>query len=108
MTSRTVGLTVRGMADQIVDYEELTTAADRCTSTGQSMKSELDSLKSHIEGLGWVGASSAAFQELFANMYASMSQIEEQLAGVGTMLTSAASTLGDADSSLASSIRGGG
>ena len=94
------------MSDIGVTYEELSGGAESCTSCGADLHARLDSLKASLEGMGWQGSASDAFQGMFAAMHTQLVGVDEQLQSVAEMLRSTASGYEEMETGFASGFSG--
>ena len=98
------------MANLNVSYQELTDAATRLTNGQDEITTKLNELKGFIESLissGFVtDQASVAFGESYRQFTQGATDTVGALTNLGEYLRKAASTLEDADTQLASGLRG--
>lgn len=98
------------MANLSVSYQEMRDAATRLTSGQDEITTKLGELRSFIESLissGFVtDRASVAFGESYRQFTQGATQTVGALTNLGEYLRTAATTLEDADTQLASGLRG--
>ncbi|MDM7855105.1 WXG100 family type VII secretion target [Cellulomonas alba] len=98
------------MANLNVSYQEMRDAASRLTTGQDEITSKLNELKSFIESLissGFVtDQASVAFGESYQQFTQGATSTVAALTNLGDYLRKAAQTLEDADTQLASGLRG--
>jgi WXG100 family type VII secretion target len=98
------------MANLNVTYQEMRDAGTRLTAGQDEITAKLNELKSFIDSLigsGFVtDQASVAFGESYQQFTTGATQTVSALSQLGQYLTQAASTLEEADTQLASGLRG--
>ena len=97
------------MAEISVTSESISGVANQLTSGAQSIESQLQNLKSLVDGLvggEWSGAASLSFQELYSQWDQSGVQLKEALEGVAEILNSAALSYEESENAISSSFKG--
>lgn len=98
------------MANINVTFQDLHDASTKLNAGKEEITHKLQELKGFIDGLisnGYVtDQSSVAFGEKYTEFTTGTTQVVEGLTGLAQFLSSAAQALQDADTQLASSIRG--
>lgn len=97
------------MAEVRVSSEALSGASSQLAAGAESIESELQNLKSLVEGLvgsDWSGAASESFHELFGQWDSSAIQLKDALLGLSELLEQTAQTYEEQESGLAGSFRG--
>ena len=80
------------MADIRVTSDSLSGVSNQLSSGSQSIESQLQNLKSLVDGLvggDWSGAASQSFQELYSQWDQSAIQLKESLQGISELLLEA-------------------
>jgi WXG100 family type VII secretion target len=97
------------MADIKVTSESLTSVANQLTSGSQSIESQLQNLKSLVDGLtggDWSGTASQSFNELYGQWDTAAVQLKESLAGISDLLSQAALSYEDSENAISGTFRG--
>lgn len=89
-----------------VDPEVLEAEAAAIEGLGEEFGANLDGRQSAVEGLDWDGASREAFTAMFQETRTQLRDVQEQIAGIASMLRGAKDGLVEADSSIAQGMRG--
>jgi WXG100 family type VII secretion target len=97
------------MADIRVTSDSLSGVSNQLSSGSQSIESQLQNLKSLVDGLvggDWSGAASQSFQELYSQWDQSAIQLKESLQGISQLLSQAALSYEESENSISGSFRG--
>jgi WXG100 family type VII secretion target len=98
------------MANLNVTYDEMDQAAKRLTNGQLEIESQLSTLQKLVESLvqgGYVtDTSSVAFNTSYTDFNKGVTEIVKGLTGMSAYLTKAAATFKQADSDLASALKG--
>jgi WXG100 family type VII secretion target len=97
------------MADIRVTSESLSGVSNQLSSGSQSIESQLQNLKSLVDGLvggDWSGSASQSFQELYSQWDQSAIQLKESLQGISELLSQAALSYEDSENSISGTFRG--
>ncbi|MEN0101749.1 WXG100 family type VII secretion target [Curtobacterium sp. RRHDQ66] len=96
------------MADIRVTSESLSGVSNQLQSGSQSIESQLQNLKSLVDGLvggDWSGAASGSFQDLYQQWDQSAVQLKESLAGISQLLSRAALSYEESENSISGTFR---
>ncbi|TWX38509.1 WXG100 family type VII secretion target [Frigoribacterium sp. ACAM 257] len=99
----------RTMADIRVTSDSLSGVSNQLSSGSQSIESQLQNLKSLVDGLvggDWSGAASQSFQELYSQWDQSAIQLKESLQGISELLSQAALSYEESENSISGTFRG--
>lgn len=99
----------KNMADIRVTSESLSGVSNQLSSGSQSIESQLQNLKSLVDGLvggDWSGSASQSFQELYSQWDQSAIQLKESLQGISELLSQAALSYEDSENSISGTFRG--
>ena len=97
------------MAEISVTSDSISGVANQLSSGAQSIESQLQNLKSLVDGLvggDWSGAASLSFQELYSQWDQAGVQLKEALEGVSDILSNAALAYEESENAIAGSFRG--
>jgi len=97
------------MADIRVTSDSLSGVSNQLSSGSQSIESQLQNLKSLVDGLvggDWSGAASQSFQELYSQWDQSAIQLKESLQGISQLLSQAALSYEESENSISGTFRG--
>ncbi|MBD8583147.1 MULTISPECIES: WXG100 family type VII secretion target [unclassified Frigoribacterium] len=97
------------MADIRVTSDSLSGVSNQLSSGSQSIESQLQNLKSLVDGLvggDWSGAASQSFQELYSQWDQSAIQLKESLQGISELLSQAALSYEESENSISGTFRG--
>ncbi|WP_423921810.1 WXG100 family type VII secretion target [Frigoribacterium sp. 2-23] len=97
------------MADIRVTSDSLSGVSNQLSSGSQSIESQLQNLKSLVDGLvggDWSGAASQSFQELYSQWDQSAIQLKESLQGISDLLGQAALSYEESENSISGTFRG--
>ena len=96
------------MAQISVASESISGVANQLSSGAQSIESQLQNLKSLVDGLvggEWSGDASLSFQELYSQWDQAGIQLKEALEGVSEILATAARSYEESEAAVAGSFR---
>ncbi|WP_186377091.1 WXG100 family type VII secretion target [Curtobacterium pusillum] len=96
------------MADIRVTSESLSGVSNQLQSGSQSIESQLQNLKSLVDGLvggDWSGAASSSFQDLYQQWDQSAIQLKESLGGISQLLSRAALSYEESENSISGTFR---
>ncbi|NIJ05417.1 WXG100 family type VII secretion target [Frigoribacterium faeni] len=97
------------MADIRVTSDSLSGVSNQLSSGSQSIESQLQNLKSLVDGLvggDWSGSASQSFQELYSQWDQSAIQLKESLQGISELLSQAALSYEESENSISGTFRG--
>lgn len=97
------------MAQISVTSDSISGVANQLSSGAQSIESQLQNLKSLVDGLvggEWSGDASLSFQELYSQWDQAGIQLKEALEGVSGILSQAALSYEENEQGVASSFQG--
>jgi len=97
------------MAQINVTSDSISGVANQLSSGAQSIESQLQNLKSLVDGLvggEWSGDASLSFQELYSQWDQAGIQLKEALEGVSGILSQAALSYEENEQGVASSFQG--
>jgi len=97
------------MADLRVTSDSLAGVSNQLSSGSQSIESQLQNLKSLVDGLvggDWSGSASQSFQELYSQWDQSAIQLKESLQGISELLSQAALSYEESENSISGTFRG--
>ncbi|GMA27242.1 WXG100 family type VII secretion target [Arenivirga flava] len=97
------------MAEIRVTSESLAGVAGQLSSGAQSIESQLQNLKSLVDGLvsgDWGGSASQSFNELYGQWDTAAIQLKESLAGISDLLNQASLSYEDSENAISGTFRG--
>jgi WXG100 family type VII secretion target len=97
------------VAEIRVTSESLAGVASQLGSGSQSIESQLQNLKSLVDGLvngDWSGAASQSFNELYSQWDQAALQLKESLDGVSDLLNHASLSYEESEQAIADTFRG--
>ncbi|WP_207454270.1 WXG100 family type VII secretion target [Herbiconiux sp. SYSU D00978] len=97
------------MAEIRVTSESLAGVAGQLSSGSSSIESQLQNLKSLVDGLvsgDWSGAASQSFNELYSQWDTAAVQLKESLSGISELLNQASLSYEESENAIAGTFRG--
>ncbi|TBN55552.1 WXG100 family type VII secretion target [Glaciihabitans arcticus] len=97
------------MAQISVTSDSISGVANQLSSGAQSIESQLQNLKSLVDGLvggEWSGDASLSFQELYSQWDQAGLQLKEALEGVSGILSQAAMSYEESENAISGTFRG--
>jgi len=97
------------MADIKVTSDSLSGVSNQLSSGSQSIESQLQNLKSLVDGLvagDWTGAASLSFSDLYSQWDSAAIQLKDSLQGISELLSSAALSYEESEQNIATTFQG--
>jgi len=97
------------MADIKVTSDSLSGVSNQLSSGSQSIESQLQNLKSLVDGLvngDWSGAASMSFADLYSQWDSAAIQLKDSLQGISELLSSAALSYEESEGNIAGTFQG--
>jgi WXG100 family type VII secretion target len=97
------------MADIHVTSDSLSGVSNQLSSGSQSIESQLQNLKSLVDGLiggDWSGAASQSFSDLYQQWDTAAVQLKDSLQGISELLGQAAMSYEESEGNISGTFRG--